>query len=419
MSSSSAPADTLPSKPGTRAERDDAAIIGFSGSGDTGEPVFDLPPLVEPMDFVEPIVVETPEAIAAPTPVQSSPPQPVPPPSPPGHFLFARADAPTPEPETTLAPTETHLPVELIPTARPVDEKAPPGDATVVPFENPPLTVPPELPLARSRQVQWAPPIVTRARLVGAGAIVLVLVLFIVLVDVLGIGPFSRMRHYPVSAAPTDPVARFGYFRSGAEAGEAEDQLQLAILYAKGDGVTQDYASAVTWFRAAANQGVPRAQYDLGVLYERGRGVPIDLTEAANWYMKAAQGGHPLAEYNLAVCYTKGQGIRKDLAEAALWYRRAAAQGVVQAMINLAMVYEKGEGVASSSVDAYAWYLAAGRRGNDPSAQRAGEVFASLPRLDQIHAEALASDVAASIHDPAPERGETAASTAEAGAAGH
>jgi TPR repeat protein len=215
-----------------------------------------------------------------------------------------------------------------------------------------------------------------------------------------GFGPFSRVRHYPTAAAPSDPARRLAYFQEGAQAGDPEAELQLAILYAKGESVKQDYATAATWFRAAANQGSARAQYDLGVLYERGRGVQVDLTEASNWYLKAAQGGHPLAQYNLAVCYTKGQGIRQDLSEAALWYRRAATQGVVQAMVNLAIMYEKGEGVAASPVDAYAWYLAAGRRDNQAAGRRAEDIFASLPRLEQIRAEALASDVAGSIRDP-------------------
>ena len=222
----------------------------------------------------------------------------------------------------------------------------------------------------------------------------------------LGIAPLSRGHSYPTAGAPSDPAGRLAYFRDGAQAGDANAALQLAILFLRqgrgGDaGLLPPPPSG---FRAAANKDVPRAQYDMGVLYERGRGVQVDLTEAANWYLKAAQGGHPLAEYNLAVCYTKGQGIRKDLPEAALWYRRAATQGVVQAMVNLALMYEKGDGVGASPVDAYAWFLAAGRRDNQVAARHAEDMFTAMPRMDQIRAEALASDVAASIHDP--ERGD-------------
>jgi hypothetical protein len=244
--------------------------------------------------------------------------------------------------------------------------------------------------------------------LTAIAGVAVVLALIVAVANFAHLGPFAQARHYPVAAAPTNLAARLTYYQQGAQEGDAEAQLRLAILYAKGEGVAQDYATAANWFRAAATQGLARAQYDLGVLYERGRGMPVDLSEAANWYLKAAQGGYPLAQYNLAVCYTKGQGIRQDLAEAALWYRRAALQGVVQAMTNLGMMYEKGEGITISPVDAYAWYLAAGRRNNEAAGRRATELFASLPHLDQIRAEALASDVSGSIHDPEPERGDAA-----------
>jgi hypothetical protein len=236
-------------------------------------------------------------------------------------------------------------------------------------------------------------------RWAGAAAIVAAVGFFA------GFGPFHRPvpgSIAPLANAPSDPALRLGYFQRGAEAGDAEAQLQLAIRYAKGEGVKQDYSIAVTWFRAAAEQGLARAQYDLGVLYERGRGIAADAAQAARWYRKAAEGKYPLAQYNLAVAYTKGEGTRKDPSEAALWYRRAAAQGVVQAMVNLGMLYERGEGVLVSQVDAYAWYLAAGRRGNQPAARRAEDLFGALSPLDQIRAQVLARDVASSIHDPAP-----------------
>jgi Sel1 repeat len=206
----------------------------------------------------------------------------------------------------------------------------------------------------------------------------------------------------PLANAPSDPAQRLAYFQRGADAGDREAELQLAILYAKGEGVAQDYGTAAKWFRAAAEQGLPRAQYDLGVLYERGRGVPTDSAQAASWYRKAAEGKYPLAQYNLAVAYTKGEGTRKDLAEAAVWYRRAAVQGVVQAMVNLAMLYERGDGVPASPVDAYAWYQAAARRGNQPASKRADDLFGVLSQQDQVRAQKLASDVAGSIHDPTP-----------------
>jgi len=207
----------------------------------------------------------------------------------------------------------------------------------------------------------------------------------------------------PAGPAPVDPGQRAAYFETRAKAGEADSQMQLAVLYAKGEGVAQDYAIAATWFRAAAQQGLARAQYDLAVLYERGRGVTADMAEAVRWYSKAAQQGYPLAQYNLAVAYTKGQGVRQDFIEAALWYHRAAAQGIIPAMVNLAILYEQGQGVDASAIDAYAWYSAAAERGSVPAQRRMEELMAGFSQWDQSRASALAANVSASIHEPAPE----------------
>src|ERR1700722_8253203 len=376
MASSSAIADAAFPMPGARGEaRDQMAAPEPAAYVDSGQPVADLPPLIEPT--LEPF---------GPRPPRRS-------------FL-----APPPPP---AAPTQEVTPPEAPTPVEPVVARAEPAPAAA------PSSPPPRW-LAAARATL---PHGSRLWLVGVAGIAVALAL-VVGAEVLRIGPFSPVRQYTASAAPSDPALRVAYYQEGARAGDANAEHQLAILYAKGEGVAQDYATAATWFQAAANQGASRAQYDLGVLYERGRGVQVDLTQAASLYLKAAQAGHPLAEYNVAVCYTKGQGIRKDLPEAALWYRRAAVQGVVQAMINLGMVYEKGEGVAASPVDAYAWYLAAGRRNNEAASRRAADVYAALPQLDQIRAEALASDVAASIHDP--EHGESAAANPESsGTAGH
>src|SRR5579884_129854 len=204
----------------------------------------------------------------------------------------------------------------------------------------------------------------------------------------------------PPGPPPANPAQRVSYYLARAKAGDAEAQLQLAVLYAKGEGTLQDYAAAAAWFRAAAEQGVARAQFDLGVLYERGRGVPVNMTEAGAWYRKAASQNYALAQFNLAVALSKGEGTRQDFFDAALWYRRAAEQGIVPAMVNLAILYEQGRGVEASLLDAYAWYKAAALRANEPARRRAEELFASFSPLDQTRAEMISASVAATIRKP-------------------
>jgi hypothetical protein len=202
------------------------------------------------------------------------------------------------------------------------------------------------------------------------------------------------------SAPSNEPAKQVAEYLARAKAGDVQAQLELAILYARGEGVPQDYATAATWFRAAGEKGNPRAQYDLGVLYERGRGVQADAAEAVAWYRKAAENNFALAQYNLAVAYTKGQGTAQDDAEAARWYRRAAQQGVIPAMVNLAILYERGEGVEASSIDAYAWYRAAARRGNQAATKRSSELLQVFSTADQSRAEGKAAEIAATIRDP-------------------
>ena len=73
--------------------------------------------------------------------------------------------------------------------------------------------------------------------------------------------------------------------------GRADAQYNLAVMYANGQGVPQDYAEAVRWFRLAAERGAANAQYALGLMYERGHGLSQDYILAHMWFdLSAAQG---------------------------------------------------------------------------------------------------------------------------------
>jgi TPR repeat protein len=94
---------------------------------------------------------------------------------------------------------------------------------------------------------------------------------------------------------------QFLNFSEGAEQGDPYAQYKLAVMYAKGRGVPQDFAQAVAWYRKAAEQGDPYAQFWLGVMYAKGRGVPQDFAQAVAWWRKAAEQGHPYAQCELGV----------------------------------------------------------------------------------------------------------------------
>ncbi len=54
-------------------------------------------------------------------------------------------------------------------------------------------------------------------------------------------------------------------WRTLADQGDANAQLNIGVLYVNGQGVLQDYVEALKWSRKAADQGQAGAQFNLGV----------------------------------------------------------------------------------------------------------------------------------------------------------
>jgi hypothetical protein len=135
-------------------------------------------------------------------------------------------------------------------------------------------------------------------------------------------------------------VGAFAKFKTLANAGNAEAQHNLAMLYRTGKGVKKDLADSVRWFRRAADQGVADAQYYLGYMYENGEGLKQSSRYAFVWYRKAAEQGHGLAQVNLGVMYADGVGVQQDVELAYLWFHVAAAQGFRAAFQNKMIIEE-------------------------------------------------------------------------------
>lgn len=91
--------------------------------------------------------------------------------------------------------------------------------------------------------------------------------------------------------------------KARAEKNNAAAQNNLAVMYATGRGVKQDYAEAAAWYQKAGEQGYAVAQYNLGALYQHGLGVPTDLGAAKVWYELAARQGDGWAQLSLGQMY--------------------------------------------------------------------------------------------------------------------
>ncbi|MCX7354082.1 MAG: tetratricopeptide repeat protein [Alphaproteobacteria bacterium] len=175
-------------------------------------------------------------------------------------------------------------------------------------------------------------------------------------------------------AAQSAAARTIEQLKNAAMRGEAAAQHDLAILYAQGNGVTQDYREAARWFREAALQGVANAQYNLGVLHERGLGVQKDPLEALLWYLSAAEQNHTAAQYNVGVAYAEGRGIPQNYTEAQKWFLKAAERGLGKAQYNLGILYEEGLGGPTNLIEAYRWYKIAATQDEPDAQRRLGEI---------------------------------------------
>jgi TPR repeat protein len=205
--------------------------------------------------------------------------------------------------------------------------------------------------------------------------------------------------------------------RPMAERGDTNAQYSIGRMYVKGQGVPKDDAEAVKWFRKAneqskalkaynsgdfalafktfqplAAQGQVMAAYILGLMYANGQGVTENYVEALKWLQKAAEQGEAKAQFSVGVIYSKGFGVPQNYAEAFKWYRRSADQGYAIAQYNLGAMYAKGEAVTADVVTAHMLYSLAAQHGVKAAAEAKDGLAKSMTAAQIAEAETKAHD---------------------------
>ena len=117
-----------------------------------------------------------------------------------------------------------------------------------------------------------------------------------------------------------------------AQAGNADAEHLLGLMYYMGRGVPQDYKTALEWHRKAALKGKADAQYVVGAMYYTGNAVIQDHKQAVSWFRKAAEQGHPDAQQVLGLMYRYHiGGMPQDNVIAYMLWNLAAANGSMNA----------------------------------------------------------------------------------------
>ena len=161
------------------------------------------------------------------------------------------------------------------------------------------------------------------------------------------------------------------WYEKAAAKGHVNGQVNIGIVSYK----KERYEDAVTWFTKAAEQHDADAERWLGHCYRFGNGVEQNFDTALEWYEKAAAKGHAGAQYGIGIVNYK----KERYEEAVTWFTKAAAQGDTDAEVHLGDCYRKGRGVTRDIPKAIEWYTKAAEKVDTEAAE-------SLRELTQLAA---------------------------------
>lgn len=120
-----------------------------------------------------------------------------------------------------------------------------------------------------------------------------------------------------------DMVAAMTLWKKAAEEGYAPAQVRLGDILDK----SEEDEDAVMWYRKAAEQGSAAGEYGLGQMYAKGEGVKQDFEQGRSYVLKAAEKGYLPALIMMMNAYRYGSlGVAANPAQAAAWEAKVLAQ---------------------------------------------------------------------------------------------
>lgn len=148
-----------------------------------------------------------------------------------------------------------------------------------------------------------------------------------------------------------------------AKSGNAQAQMLLGVMFAKGQGVPANESFARYWLTLAAKQQDAEAQNVFAKLLNEGHYLKQDKSEALTWFAKAAKNGNAEAQFYLSSMYQLGDGVKKAKQKSFKWMLASAKQGYGAAQNNLGWMYQNGIGIKQNPDLAEYWYTQAAKKG--------------------------------------------------------
>ena len=131
------------------------------------------------------------------------------------------------------------------------------------------------------------------------------------------------------------------WFRKSAGQKFAPAQYRLGELYyfEKG-GLERDLQKAIELFNLAAKQGDADAQMNLAMMCGTGEGLPLDKEQALSWILRARMGGNPIAHDYQKMLNASADGKFSASQQRLYWLEKAAELGIREAQQALQDMYQ-------------------------------------------------------------------------------
>lgn len=121
-----------------------------------------------------------------------------------------------------------------------------------------------------------------------------------------GFGDQDRVTGNMIRALNAYAVYKMGQYESAfeqylelAEEGSRQGMVNVANMYAQGQGVEKSQEKAFQWYVRAAESGDSISMVEVARAYDQGVGTGVDRHQAMHWYRKAAQAGNNDARWTL------------------------------------------------------------------------------------------------------------------------
>ena len=173
------------------------------------------------------------------------------------------------------------------------------------------------------------------------------------------------------------------YLLLASEAGWADAQVQVAMLYLKAPKAKRNDVEARRWLTQASQAGNASAQFTLALLWIQGRGGEQAFPPAVALLKQAVNQGYIPAYTALGILYTTGQGVTPNLPLAVQYLQEAAQHQDAVALFRLGLMYQTGLGVKQNSLKALE-YLHLAKKGKYRSAKKYVEAIESQLKASHL-----------------------------------